>query len=136
MTKDFSLAPIVFLLGTSTAGKSTICKEITNQSKGTTLEGQIEIWGHDSEIDKQYTDLGPEMFGDDPRFSEMVEKGYRVYDVLSAIWGEPFKDRKTGKSLPISIKFEQSLPSFLLETQGYDEKSLRDLREMAREEKL
>jgi adenylate kinase family enzyme len=56
MPKDS--APIVFLLGTSTAGKSTICNEIISQSVGTSTEGKIEIWGHDQEAKKLYQERG------------------------------------------------------------------------------
>ena len=42
-------APIVFLVGTSTAGKSTICREILQQDASA---GNCRIWGTDSEFDR------------------------------------------------------------------------------------
>lgn len=43
-------ASITFLLGTPTAGKSTICNETIRQSEDDpNLRGKVEAWGYDQE---------------------------------------------------------------------------------------
>jgi hypothetical protein len=134
MTK---LAPIVFLLGTSTAGKTSICKEIIRQGEeNIALQGKVEVWGHDQETDVLFEELGFEMFKGDVRFAQMTDKITNKYEVLSGIWGGNFKDPQTGKYLPLYENFEQSLDGFLQDTAGrYDAATLTDLRNMAQEER-
>ena len=45
-------APLIFLLGTSTAGKSTICDEILRQDQASENLG-FETWGLDAEAENE-----------------------------------------------------------------------------------
>jgi hypothetical protein len=62
-------APIIFLLGTSTAGKTTICDQILNQDKITKNLG-LEVWGYDLQFDDN-TARCQDLLKDDQRFSEI-----------------------------------------------------------------
>lgn len=130
-------APIIFLLGTSTAGKSTIIDEVERQSKGTKLEGEIEIWGHDKEMIESYKDLGEKMFGGDERFQKITQAFPDKYEVLNAIYGDPLHDKDSGKKLSLKDgEFEQSINGFLQDTEDrYSPDLISFLRDICKEEK-
>ena len=112
------------------------CNQVIAQSEGLPVEGAINIWGHDQEMWRSYEEMGEDFFKDDERFARIMEKGADKYEVLSAIWGEPLLDRKSGRSLSLDENFEKSFEEFLQNTEGrYDAETLGLLREMAQEER-
>jgi hypothetical protein len=141
-----NLAPITFLLGTSTAGKSSICNKILEQSAGNPdLQGKVKIWGHDQESEVLFEKLGLDMFQDDARLTQITErlsnhqiskKNSNEYEVLTAVWGGSFKDHESGKSLPLDEEgFSESISKFLEDAGNrYDVQSMNLIKEMAQEE--
>lgn len=138
---DQKLAPITFLLGASTAGKTSICNEIMRQSQeNADLNGKVEIWGQDQESKVLFDKLGLDMFKDDTRFTQVTEKlssqPEALDEVLTAVYGGNFKDYKSGKSLSLKEEeFNESIDEFLKDTEGrYDAQTMSFLKEIAQEE--
>lgn len=139
---DHSLAPITFLLGASTSGKTSIGLEVLKQIKeNTDLEGKVKIWGQDQESKLLFDELGFEMFKDDPRYNHVTKKfsnqPEELDEILTAICVGSFKDPKSGQSLPLDDEeFNESIDAFLQNTEGkYDVQTLNFLKELAQEEK-
>lgn len=127
--------PIVFLLGTSTAGKTTICKEIINQSKeNPVLKDKVEIWGHDQESQKLFDKLGVDMLQDDNRFTQITQISQT--DIITAIYDGNFTDHKSGKTLSFKEdEFAQNIDQFLKDTDNrYDLQTMTNLKGLAQDE--
>ncbi len=126
-------APIIFLLGTSTAGKTTICDQILNQEKIIKNLG-LEVWGTDKQFDDN-TVRCRDLLKDDQRFLNIEPKFPHVRNIIAGIYFSEVKDNKTGKLLNlIGEEFDKKLGNFLAETEGrFDEESLKILKTLAEE---
>ena len=86
-------APIIFLLGTSTAGKSTICEEIVSKDLD-----NFETWGVDKEFNNEVNRCR-EILKDDARFLAIEEKFPHVWKIFAGIHLNEIKDATTGELL-------------------------------------
>lgn len=147
-------APIVLLLGTSTAGKSTICHELLTQNQ-TLPEGQRldwQVWGQDLALEeflKKAAEIGIEMFGDDERFKKIIDNGMTESQTVHAVGRGELKDEESVKILklvktdqqdhayPLDDKnFEEALEQFIKDTEGrYAADQLRALKSLAEEKR-
>ncbi len=127
-------APIIFLLGTSTAGKSTICEEISRQDKASENLG-FETWGMDKEGGNE-TLRCQNLLGDDSRFLAIKDKFPNPWQVIAGVYLSEVKDAKTGELLQLNDdeKFAGKLDDFLAQTEGrYDKEALEILKTLAKE---
>jgi hypothetical protein len=141
-------APIVFLLGTSTAGKGTICAKIESQDQLLPSEKQTgcKVWGSDLEsveylptFLKQAEEVGMEVFKDNEKFQALKEKITPVGAIIHGVGQDCFKDEISKKSLPLRSlndqEFAEAANKFLENTEGrYSRDTLFQLRELAKEE--
>ncbi|MBU6139995.1 MAG: hypothetical protein KGP29_00355 [Proteobacteria bacterium] len=138
-------APIVFLVGTSTAGKSTICDKILLQDAGAHT---CKIWGNDSQFDRNLNACR-ELLSGNQKFEEVKQylgETLNEFDVFVPMIGGSFIGRskdgnqtlhllREGDLAPLEEEeFERNLADFMEKTEGrYDPKALRIIRELAQE---
>lgn len=135
MPNNIDQAPIIFLLGTSTAGKTTICKEIEKQTAQMPhLKNKIEKWGHDNESEKLFNQLGVDMLQHDTRFQAISH--LPVKESLTAIYYGSLTDSLSNKTLSFEEeKFQTSLDQFLQDTNHrYERETLLHLKGLAQDE--
>jgi hypothetical protein len=127
------IAPIIFLFGPSSIGKSTICKEIESQDKLSENLG-FETWGVDSEFDNE-TARCREFLKHDERFLAIENKFPHPWKIMSGIYLGEVQDWKTGKILELNDdeKFPKKLDNFLAQTEGFDKGALEILKTLAKE---
>jgi hypothetical protein len=124
-------APLIFLLGTSTAGKGTIYKEISRQDQASENLG-FETWGVDEEAENEMVRCR-DLLKDDARFSAIESKFPEVRKIVTGIYFGEIKDSETGEIFKLNA--DEKLDDFLAQTGGrYDKEALKILKAWANEE--
>lgn len=124
-------APIIFLLGTSTAGKSTICDEILRQDQASENLG-FETWGLDAEAENEMVRCR-DLLKDDARFLAIESKFSNVRKIVTGIYFGEIKDFETGEIFKLND--DEKLDGFLAKTEGRDDReALEILKTWANEE--
>ena len=153
--KEIGKAPIVFLLGTSTAGKSTICEEIARQDLSLPVEQRLGwfVWGNDLEMEADEPRCRGYLEGN-TKFQSIENSFPEVMHIFSAIAFGQVQDNATGKPIKLPLlkevksdddspstylplsdeEFDKGLGEFLAQTGGrYNEGALRTLRSLAQD---
>jgi hypothetical protein len=134
LQKASSPAPIIFLLGTSTAGKSTICEEIERQD-GLSEKLGFETWGVDLEFDNEVARCR-KFLQDDERFLAIKDKFPHPWKIIAGIYLGEVKDSETGDILNVADdeKFADNVDNFLAKTGArYDKEALEILKTLTQE---
>ena len=105
-------SPIIFLLGTSTAGKSTICDEILRQDQASENLG-FETWGLDAEAENEMVRCR-DLLKDDARFLAIESKFSNVRKIVTGIYFGEIKDFETGEIFKLND--DEKLDGFLAKT--------------------
>ena len=127
-------APIIFLLGTSTAGKSTICEEISRQDEASENLG-FETWGIDLESEND-TERCQNLLKGNEKFEAIKDSFPDPWQVIDGVYLSKVKDAETGKILQLNDdeKFTKNRDEFLAQTEGrYNERALEILKTLAKE---
>lgn len=127
-------APIIFLLGTSTAGKSTVCEEILRQDQASENLG-FKIWGTDLESENDMTRCR-DLLKDDDRFLAIEPQFPNVWKIVAGIYLGEVWDAESKEMLTLKDdkKFAESVDSFLEKTKGrYNKEALEVLKTLAKE---
>ena len=127
-------APIIFLLGTSTAGKSTICEEISRQDEASENLG-FETWGIDLESEND-TERCRDLLKGNEKFEAIKDSFPDPWQVIAGVYLSEVKDAETGKILKLNNDedFTKNLDEFLAQTGGhYDKEALETLKTLAQE---
>lgn len=130
MGKGAATASIVLLIGTSTAGKGTICNEIKRQND------QWKTYGHDELFDDLHSERDERFLNelkDDARFKEiarLLPKDFAARKLYQAIQQRNFEYQGKIIDLLDEEKFNEKIAEF---SQASDREILQQLRSLALE---
>ncbi len=133
-------APVIFLIGPSTTGKTTICQEVLQQDQNADNLG-FATWGNDQQYWAELESDMPakdifyyrDFLKDDPNFLAIEHSFANPRDVFQYVHYNEVLDQ-TGKILKLDneAEFNEGVDEFLAETKGrYTKETLQKLQTLA-----
>ncbi len=128
--KPLILAPITILIGTSTAGKSTICDEIKHQNP----DANWQVYGQDLALDDYLveivndgcSDLLKEIWASWPKTSEEMAGNPQIRKILSAILSKNLNHKEANLSLKNPEEYASTIDKFIENSDGLYVRELLD----------